>query len=161
MAENMSLEKLIIQTSILFVSISAVIGLTLGGLIQQYRIAYINLGKMLYYSFPFIIASLWAFLALAAQTKSPTGIDWIKKLAWAFYITGFIFIMKLASLASQTEVIPEGFILTMRPVDTILWEIIAASILFVGLSANGMQKRMRKKRWIANVFTFAFILGIF
>ena len=116
---------------------------------------------MLYYSFPFIIASLWAFLSMVAQTQSPMGIKWVKKFAWSFYITGFIFIMKLASLASQTEVIPEGFILTMRPVDTIFWEIIAASVIFLGLSAKSVQKRIQKKRLVAGALTLAFVLGIF
>jgi len=60
--ENIDLEKLIIQTSIIFVSIFSVIGLTLGGIIKEYKFAYISLGNMLYYSFPFVIAAFMAFL---------------------------------------------------------------------------------------------------
>ena len=103
MADNASLEKLI-ETSILFVSVTSVIGLTLGGLVGQYRIAYINLGKMLYYSFPFIIASLLAFFSIIAKNGSvTTKVKYVKELALSSYLTGFIFIMLLASLATQTE----------------------------------------------------------
>ena len=140
MVENMNLEKLIIETSILFVSISSVIGLNLGALNQQYRLAYINLGKMLYFSFPFIVASFWAFLTILTGTQFRYKISWSRKLAWSFYLTGFIFIMTLAALASQTEVVPEGFILMMSPIQTVFWEFVVAGIIFLGFSLRLPRK---------------------
>jgi hypothetical protein len=151
----MSAEKLIINTSILFVSISSVIGLSLGEMTGQYRVAYINLGKMLYYSLPFIVASFWAFLSIIAEKQSIATVYWVRKLAWSFYLTGFIFIIILAALASQTEVVPEGFILMMNHMQTIFWEFISAGIIFAGL----LIIRVRRKRWIV-LATLTFCFGI-
>ncbi len=111
---------------------SSVIGLTLGGLYQDYRIAYVNLGKMLYYSLPFIVASLWAFLAIADETRPASSKMPFRKLAWAFYITGFIFIMWLAAMASRTELLPEGFILAIGPTETVVFELLSSLIIFIG-----------------------------
>ena len=151
----MSLEKLIIETSILFVSISSVIGLTLGSIVHDYRSAYINLGKMLYYSFPFIIASFWAFLAIVAEAQSAKRIDLIKKVAWAFYVTGFIFIMLLAVLASRTELLPEGWILMMGPTDIVIFQLVSAGVIFGGFYIA------KKPRGVwATVFAIVFAIGL-
>jgi hypothetical protein len=152
----MNVEKLIIHTSILFISISSVIGLSLGQITGQYRLAYVNLGKILYYSFPFIVATFWAFLSIIAEDHFTIRIDWVRKLAWSFYLTGFIFIMVLAALASQTEVVPEGFILMMGPMQIIIWEFVSAGIIFAGL----LKMRIRRKRWTI-LATVAFCVGIF
>jgi len=108
MSKNANSEKIIIETSIVFVSVASAIGLALGGIFQQYRLAYINLGKMLYYSVPFIIASLVAFISLVGEDRTARQSPLLKKVAWSFYLTGFISILLLASLAAQTEVLPEG-----------------------------------------------------
>jgi len=154
-ADDMSLEKLIIQTSILFVSISSVIGLTLGGLIHDYRSAYVNLGKMLYYSFPFIIASLWAFLAIVAEVQSAKTKVLIKKLAWAFYVTGFIFIMWLAVLASRTELLPEGWIFMMGPTDIIILQLMSAGIIFLGFFIA-----RNPKKTLTTLFAIGLVAGL-
>jgi hypothetical protein len=156
----MSLEKLIIQTSILFVSISSVIGLTLGGLIHDYRSAYVNLGKMLYYSFPFIIASFFALLALVAEDQSKKMKVLIKKLAWAFYITGFIFIMWLAVLASRTELLPQGWIFMMGPTDIIILQLISAGVIFLGFYIARNPKKTLTKKTLATLFTILLVLGV-
>lgn len=156
----MSLEKLIIQTSILFVSVSSVIGLTLGGLIHDYRSAYVNLGKMLYYSFPFIIASFFALLAIVAEDQSTKTKVLIRKLAWAFYITGFIFIMWLAVLASRTELLPEGWIFMMGPTDIIILQLISAGIIFLGFYIARNPSAFSSKKTLATLFTILLVLGV-
>jgi hypothetical protein len=156
MSNNANLEKIIIQTSILFVSIASVIGLTLGGMFQQYKLAYISLGKMLYYSVPFVIASLVAFISLIGEDHTANKALLLKKVAWSFYLTGFISILLLASLAAQTEVLPEGFFFTLKPIDIVIWQFIAFSIILVGqLLAKG-----KSARW-APFFCLILLGGVF
>lgn len=64
--------KIIINSSLVLVSVFATIGLLLGAATEEFKLTYVYLGYMLYYSIPFIIAAFWAIISNMANQKKQT-----------------------------------------------------------------------------------------
>ena len=155
MTYNFEIEKIIIESSILLVSIFSTVGLLMGGLTQQFKYAYYYLGYMLYYSFPFILACFWATVSYVTsfQTGERTYGRLARNLAISFYISGFIMILLLASVVAQTKVLPENFLFFPEYQGLIVTEIVMASFMLVALTGPTVEIDPKKHHILSKILT--------
>jgi hypothetical protein len=92
--------KLIVESSIVFVSIFATIGLLLGAATNEFKSSYVYLGYMLYYSLPFILACAFGVVSITSERANLTASEMNSKFGIAFFLTGLVMLAFLASSAA-------------------------------------------------------------
>lgn len=160
------LNRIIVESSIVFVSIFATIGLLIGATTSEIKITYIYLGYMLYYSLPFILACIFSLVAILSEDENPEASEIASIVGTASFITGLAMLVLLASLAAQTALLPTSFTYIMPyPLVPYLEFLILCSLVLI--IVVGTRKVIPKFKVLRNnknslfaVFTVLFIAGI-
>jgi hypothetical protein len=107
------INKTIIESSIILISIFATVGLLFGGITQQFKTTYVYFGYMLYYSLPFVVAAFLSTISAVCPNERKAEAGKISFVAVCFFLTGFVMLIFLASVAAQTVVLPSQFVFLM------------------------------------------------
>jgi hypothetical protein len=155
--------RVIVESSIVFVSIFSTIGLLIGATTEEFKMAYFYLGYMLYYSLPFIIAAFWAVVSMicANQRRKEAAVS--SYLAVILFTTGLMMLIYLASLATQTILLPTSFMFLTAYQPLAFLEFFVA-IIFITVSffvvfCLSKLKFLSKNRHILFAFVAMALLG--
>jgi len=110
---RLEINRIIVESSIIFVSIFATIGLLIGATTKEFKWSFVYLGYMLYYSLPFILAAFWGIISMISDDKKRHETKVTSYLAVAFFLTGLMMLIYLASAAAQTALLPTYFVFLM------------------------------------------------
>jgi len=169
MSSNSIVEKFprinetIIESSIILISIFATVGLLFGGITQQFKMAYVYFGYMLYYSLPFIVAAFLSTISVLCSNGRKTEAGRISFVAVCFFLTGFVMLISLASVATQTVLLPSQFVFLATYQSLSFLEVFAACV-FVGVSSitvGILAKRKLSERWRTRFFAGFLVILIF
>jgi hypothetical protein len=109
----LEIDRVIVQASITFVSIFVTIGLLIGATTQEFKLVFVCLGYMLYYSLPFVLAAFWSTVSIISHDKNRREAQIVSYLAVTFFLTGLTMLIYLASAAAQTALLPTRFVFLM------------------------------------------------
>jgi hypothetical protein len=157
--------KTIVESSIVFVSIFATIGLLIGASSSQFKTTYVYLGYMLVYSLPFILACSFCIVSMLSDDENSGIARVISLIGVTFFITGLIMLAFLASSAVQTSMLPMNYVFllpssSLTTVEIYLFVMIVG-FSFVGLASFSKFKRLWKVRnWISSISATLFIIII-
>jgi hypothetical protein len=158
----------IIESSLIFITIFATVGLLFGGITQQFKTTYFYFGYMLYYSLPFIFAaflstvSMIRYYSRRERARYEAGI--VTFLAVCFFFTGFMMLVLLASSATQTVMLPSQFLFlttyqSLSSLELVAFVILASISFLIFLAASGRNKRWRL--WALALSLVIFVSAIF
>jgi hypothetical protein len=105
--------RIIIESSIVFVSIFTTLSLLFGAISSDFKLIYYYLGYMLYYSLPFILACCFGILSMVASRTNKLLVKTIDLSQICFFLTGLMMVIWLASSAAQTYVFPTSYVYYM------------------------------------------------
>lgn len=160
---HIEINRIVVESSIVFVSIFATIGLLIGASQNQFKTTYVYLGYMLYYSLPFILSCSFGVMAMLSASENSLATRAISRIGVTFFITGLIMLIFLASSAAQTSLLPTTFLFFMSYASIPIIEFIVFSIIFVFSvlmeQAISNNKRLwRLRNWILAVSSVFFIV---
>lgn len=104
------INRLIVESSIVFVSIFSTVGLIIGSGTGQFKNAYMYFGYMMYFSIPFILAIFWGTLSILSVKKKKQIADLVSYLSIASFFAGLSTLIYLACMAAGTVMLPNQFI---------------------------------------------------
>jgi hypothetical protein len=159
------IDRVIVESSIVFVSIFATIGLLIGASQSQFKTTYVYLGYMLYYSFPFILSCSFGVMAMLSASENSLATRVISRIGVTFFITGLIMLILLASSAAQTSLLPTTFLFFLPYVSVPIIEFFVFFIIFAVSvlleSAISEYRRLwRFRNWILSVSSLFFIIAL-
>lgn len=159
------INRMIVESSIVFVSIFATIGLLIGATQEEVKWAFIYLGYMLYYSLPFILAAFWGTISILSHDSNRREAEVISKFAVVFFLTGLAMLAYLASAATQTALLPTHFVFLMAYQNVLLLELYVAGIflLFPIITVWVLSKLKLSQKWrrmSMAIFLIVFLLGV-
>jgi hypothetical protein len=157
--------KTIVESSIVFVSIFATIGLLIGASSSQFKTTYVYLGYMLIYSLPFILSCSFGLVSMVSADEDSPIARVMALTGITFFVTGLLMLVFLADSAASTSVLPTSFVFfapyNSLPVLEVYIFVISLGFLFLGLSAISEFKSVwRKRNWITSFSAMLFIMSI-
>jgi hypothetical protein len=163
---RLEINRIIAESSILFVSIFATIGLLIGATINEFKWSFIYLGYMLYYALPFILAAFWAIVSMLSTDKRRREARVTSYFAVAFFLTGLMMLIYLASAATQTVLLPTHFVFLMTYQSVSLAELFVTLLFLVSpLSISWILAKVKvSQKWqqaLLAIFIAIFLIGIF
>lgn len=159
------INRLIVESSIVFVSIFSTIGLLIGASTNEFKASYIYLGYMLYYSLPFILACSFGIVSILSEGENRLASEIISICGIAFFMTGLAMLVFLASSATQTSLLPTTFMFLMPYysvpfLEFIVFAIILAITCVVSFVMSGFRRVWRFRNWLLAIFMVLFVVGI-
>lgn len=160
------LNRLIVESSVLFVSIFATIGLLIGATSNEVKTTFVYLGYMLYYSLPFILASCFSIVSILSEDDYPDASEGASVLGTAFFITGLAMLTFLASLAAQTSLLPTTYAYLAPypavPFAEFMTFVIVLMTIVIGSRIVIPKLRLlrRNRNWLFAIFSALFVLTI-
>ena len=141
------INRMIVESSLLFISIFATIGLLIGGQNQQFKTLYYYLGYMLYYSIPFILAAFWGTISIFTYQREEPLSGIILYLPVVFFVSGLATLLLFASSAAQTILLPSQYLLFVGYQSLSFIEFIVAVFYFtipllINRNAMSLKKRI-------------------
>jgi hypothetical protein len=157
--------KVIVESSIVFVSIFATIGLLIGASASQFKTTYVYLGYMLIYALPFILACSFGLVAMISADEDSPIARVMTLTGITFFVTGLLMLVFLADSAASTSVLPTSFVFFVPyyslPVLEVYVFIISLVVLLLGLLTISEFRRVwRLRNWITSFFAMLFIISI-
>jgi hypothetical protein len=111
MTEKIS--RITIEASIVFVSIFTTLSLLFGAVSNEFKSTYFYLGYMLYYSLPFILACFFGIMSIIPERVDRKIAEVIEKFQIAFFLTGLMMTVWLATSAAQTALLPTVYVFSI------------------------------------------------
>lgn len=108
MTEKIS--RVIVEASIVFVSIFTTLSLLFSAVSNDFKLIYFYLGYMLYFSLPFIFACFFGIISMITEKVNRNLAKIIEQFQIAFFLTGLMTVIWLATSAAQTYVFPTVYI---------------------------------------------------
>jgi hypothetical protein len=162
---NKEINRLIIESSIVFVSIFATIGLLIGVSANQFKTTYIYFGYMLYYALPFMLSCSFGIVSMLFGDENRKASDLMSIIGVSWFVTGLSTLVFLASSATQTSQLPTTFTFLLPYPSVPFLEFVVFSIIFGVMTAGGLlisaSKRVFGRRdWLLGISSVIFIIGI-
>ncbi len=143
--------RVLIESSIIFVSVFATLGLLFGTVNSDFKSNYFYLGYMLYFSLPFILSCFLGVVSLVTQQKNPKWSETISSFEVSFFLTGLMLLVLLATSAAQTSALPTTFTYVI-PFPLIPILMLVLFFLFeMALSPLIVQTDSKAYQWLANL----------
>jgi len=159
----MDTERLIVESSVILISIFSTIGLLIGTTSQQFKDVYIYFGYMLYFGFPFIFAALFGMISIVAVENQVQ--DVASALSTSFYLTGFLVLFYLACAAAQTAALPGSFVYLIPAQYLAVTEFLLSMVLLIaqslGKSTRSSRRLARHIKWVQPLVLFLAIVVVF
>jgi len=125
--------RIIINASILFVSVFTTLSLLFSVTSTQFKSVYFYLGYMLYFAFPFILACFFGIVFLIIKKDSRAMAKIIGQFQIAFFLTGLMMIIWLATSAAQTIILPTVYVFYMPYFSIPLLEFVVFAVFSMAL----------------------------
>jgi hypothetical protein len=159
------INRIIVESSIVFVSIFATIGLLIGATTGQFKTSYFYLGYMLYYSFPFILSCIFGVMAMLSTSENSLVVKVISRFGVSFFITGLIMLLFLASSAAQTSLLPTTFFFILSYASIPILEFFVFFIIFalsvlLERAISWSRRAWHFRNWILSGSSVLFIIAL-
>ena len=108
MADKVNISQVIVEASILFVSVFTTLSLLFGATSTNFKFVYFSLGYMLYYSLPFIFSCFFGILTMIINNVRLEKL--LIPIQVAFFLSGLMTVIWLATSAVGSSMLPLDFI---------------------------------------------------
>jgi hypothetical protein len=145
---SQKVSKIIIESSIVFVSIFSTLGLLYGAVSNDFKSNYYYLGYMLYYSLPFILACFMGVVYFLTLKNNRKLAEAISDAEVAFFITGLMMIIWLATSAAGTMMLPASYVFFPLPFNLAILEFVVfiTLLLLISLSSQVVEFEFSKNK---------------
>jgi len=157
----MDTEHLIVESSVIVISIFSTVGLVIGTTSQQFKDVYSYFGYMMYFSFPFIFAAMLGMISIAALENRIKG--FVSALSMSFFLTGFVVLFYLACISAQTVILPGGFVYFISLQNLAGIEVLVTILLFsahiFAIKIGSIRRVAKHKNKVQNLLLFLGFIG--
>jgi hypothetical protein len=146
MPDKINVNQVIIEASIVFISIFTTLSLLFGAISSDFKSVYSYLGYMLYYSLPFILACFFGIISSIIEQSDLKFTKLLVEIEVAFFLTGLMMVIFLATSAAESVLLPLVYVISVPFFGLVFLEFFIFSVFLMGLAVRVDDREVNKTK---------------